>query len=57
MKLLLATLVVMVSTAALADGKFTCNFVGEEKGAKVCQCAPPTGWTAVGGQQTVPDNK
>jgi hypothetical protein len=59
MKLLLATLAVMVSTAALADGKFTCNFVGEEKGTKVWQCAPPPGWTAVGGQQpnTVPDNK
>ena len=51
MKLLLATLAVMVSTAALADGKFTCNFVGEEKGTKVWQCTPPPGWTAVGGQQ------
>jgi hypothetical protein len=46
MKLLLATLAVMVSTAALAEGTFTCNFVGEENGKKVWQCTPPPGWTA-----------
>jgi hypothetical protein len=59
MKLLLATLAVMVSTAAQADGQFTCNFVGEGKAAKVWQCTPPPGWTTVGGQQTttVPDKK
>ena len=56
MKLLIAILAVMFSTAALADGKFSCNFVGEEKGTKVWQCTPPPGWTAVGVQQpsTVP---
>jgi hypothetical protein len=60
MKLLLATLAVMVSTAALAEDNFTCNFVGEEKGKKVWQCTPPPGWTTVGGQQTTTapvDNK
>ena len=59
MKVLLVALAVMVSTAAMAAGQFTCNFVGEDKAAKVWQCTPPAGWATVGGQQTttVPDKK
>ena len=60
MKLLFATLAVMVSTVALAEGQFTCKSVSDEKGTRVWQCTPPPGWTTVGVQQpnTVPvDNK
>jgi hypothetical protein len=53
MKLLLVTVAVVVSTAAIANESDTCKLVGEGKGTKVWQCAPtPLTNTTLGGQQT-----